>query len=129
MDMTSEKRKEQRLHYNWPMRFAGGFGQILSLGKMVDVSSWGGAFTCQANKYHPAPGQKITTLFSVPHFSSEGSYDMASYNRVGRICRVEDLGDDTCRIAVQFAEPLFFKPGEQGVSEAETKERLELAVG
>ena len=38
-------------------------------------------------------------------FTPDG--DTAFFNRVGRVCRVENLNSRVSRIAVQFAEPLF----------------------
>jgi len=120
----AEQRRERRLNYDWPIRFAEGFGQTLLQGRMVDISSRGGSFTCLADKDCPHPGQEITTLFSVPRFGSTGSFDMANYNRRGRVCRV-DAVDAVCRrVAIQFTEPLFFKPGEQEINESEAKHRL-----
>lgn len=125
MQKTRENRQEQRLCYDWPMRFAGGFGQTLLLGKMIDVSSWGGAFTYEADDNCPQPGQQLTALFSVPRFGTGRGYDMASYKRTCRICRVDDIDRSLRRIAIQFSEPLFFKPGEQGITDSDAKKRLE----
>ncbi len=51
---------------------------------------------------------------------------MASFTRIGRVCRVEEVDRFVRRVAIQFAEPLPFKPGEQaGVkSESELEEKL-----
>ncbi len=125
MNVFKEQRSERRLRYDWPIRFAKGFEQALSQGNMVDICSGGGAFTCRAGRHCPNIGQQITALFSVPRFSRRGSYDMANYARVGRICRVENVDKSVRRIAIQFVEPLFFKPGEQGISEADVERRLQ----
>ena len=123
-----EQRSEQRLCYDWPIRFAEDFDGILSQGNMVDICSRGGAFTCRADRHCPSPGQEVTALFSVPRFGRKGSYDMANYARVGRICRVEEVDESVRRVAMQFIEPLFFKPGEQGISEADVELRLQAVV-
>ena len=127
MSDLREQRREQRLCYDWPVRFASGFEQRLCQGKMVDICSWGGAFTCRTDLDSPRPGQQVTTLFSVPRFGMGSSYDMANYARTARVCRVDRV-DELFRVAVQFTEPLFFKPGEQGITEPEIQQRLQPAA-
>lgn len=126
MNQTSEQRTEQRLKYDWPIRFAAGAGGVLSMGKMVDISSFGGAFTCESTSNCPKIGQHITTMFSVPRFGRTGRYDMANYSRIGRVCRVEATDENLRRVAIQFTEPLFFKPGHQDVSFDAVEEQLSL---
>ncbi len=60
MNMTDERRREQRLRYHWPVWFAEDFNKMLSQGQMVDVSSGGAAFTCHADGSCPHPGQEMT---------------------------------------------------------------------
>lgn len=124
MQKTQEHRREQRLYYNWPIRFAKGFEEELFMGQMVDLCSWGGSFTCTTNSRRLQPGENVTTLFSVPRFGDARAYDMANYTRTGRICRVEKVDNSLHRIAIQFTKPLFFKPGEQGISKADAQQRL-----
>ncbi len=121
---NEEKRAEKRLRYHWPVWFAEDFNKTLQQGQLVDISSVGAAFTCDADKDCPYPGQEITTRFSVPCFATDDSFDMASYTRTGSICRVDTINDFTRRVAIQFAEPLPFKPGEQADDESDTEERL-----
>ena len=118
MDTGSERRTEQRLRYYWPVWFAEDFGDALSQGQMVDVSSRGAAFTCHANDGCPYPGQHITARFSVPHYGPDESFDMENFTRSAHVCRVENVNSFLRRIAVQFAEPLPFKPGEQNSNES-----------
>jgi hypothetical protein len=92
---------------------------------MVDVSSKGMALLYHADKNCPQPDQFITTNFGVPHFDSDDSFDTVFFNRIGRVCRVDNLSSKVNRIAIQFAEPLFFKPGEQDISDSDAKQRLE----
>ena len=124
MDKTIERRREQRLRYHWPIWFAENFNETLSQGHMVDVSSGGAAFTCHADENCPYPGQRLTARFSVPCFGSDESFDMANFTRLGQVCRVENVNSFLRRIAVQFAEPLSFKPGEQNNGKAATQQRL-----
>lgn len=124
MEEHAERRKERRLRYNWPVWFAEDFDEILSQGQMTDISSEGAAFTCYDDHACPYPGQDVTARFSVPQFDSDSSFGMASFTRTGRVCRIDHLNDHIRRVAMQFAEPLPFKPGEQTETEADTRQRL-----
>ena len=126
MYKNNERRREQRLCYHWPVWFAEDFNETLSQGQMVDVSSGGAAFTCHADENCPYPDQQITARFSVPRFGSEASFDMANFTRTGRIYRVDDVNSFLRRVAVQFAEPLPFKPGEQAGSESDVEQGLDV---
>ncbi len=119
MDTKTERRTEKRLRYYWPIWFAENFDEALSQGQMVDLSSRGAAFTCYADDGCPYPGQHITARFSVPCYGPDGSFDMASFTRSADICRVDSVNRFLRRIAVQFAEVLPFKPGEQDNRQAE----------
>ena len=113
MEQGYERRTEQRLRYCWPVWFSEDFNGVLSQGQMVDVSSRGAAFTCYENDMRPHLGQNITTRFSIPKYGPGNSFDMAEFVRDGHVCRIESSNGYLCRIAVQFAKPLPFKPGEQ----------------
>ncbi len=117
--MEQNRRTEQRLRYYWPVWFAEDFNDTLSQGQMVDISSRGAAFTCHSNDGCPYPGQDITTRFSVPHYGPDDSFDMENFTRSAHVCRVENVNSFLRRIAVQFAEPLPFKPGEQDTVDAD----------
>jgi hypothetical protein len=127
MDEKSERRSERRLKYCWPIWFAEDFNDILVQGQMVDVSSKGAAFTCYPHDT-PRPGQSITARFSVPCYGPDDSFDMASFTRSARICRVDNINVFLRRVAVQFAEHLPFKPGEQAEADDDTQEVLEPAI-
>ena len=124
MDNFVERRREQRLRYHWPVWFAEDFQETLTQGQMVDISSGGAAFTCTADENCPYPGQELTARFSVPRFGSGDSFDMTSFVRMGQICRVENVNSFVRRVAMQFAEPLSFKPGEQTDTESDAEQRL-----
>jgi len=126
MDVNNERRTEQRLRYHWPIwfaplevsrqlltGFAEDFNDALSQGQMIDISSRGAAFTCYKDGSCPDLGQEITARFSVPRFGPDDSFDMANFTRSARICQVDDVNSFSRRVAIQFAEPLPFKPGEQ----------------
>ena len=124
MDENVERRREQRLRYHWPIWFAEDFSDSLSQGQMVDVSSSGAAFSCYADETCPYLGQQLTTRFSVPRFDQADSFDMASFTRSAYICRVDNINSFLRRVAVQFAEPLPFKPGEQADTNVDSEQML-----
>ena len=123
-EKTDERRTEQRLRYRWPVRFAGGTKEKPLSGQMFDVSSGGMAFLCHPDQSNIQKGRQITTDFGVPHFDSNSSFDAVFFSRIGRVCRVEKLSEQVCRIAIRFIEPLFFKPGEQNICESDAQQRL-----
>jgi len=120
MNIKNERRNEQRLHYYWPIWFAEDFNENLSQGQMLDVSSRGAAFTCQDDGSCPYAGQEITARFSVPQFGPDESFDMANFTCSGNVCRVDEVNNLVRKVAIQFAEPLPFKPGEQINIESES---------
>ena len=125
MEKTDERRAEQRLRYRWPIRFAGGTKGTPLSGQMFDVCSRGMAFLCYPEQIDTRPGRQLAADFGVPHFDSNSSFDAVFFSRVCRICRIDNLSEQVCRVAVRFAEPLFFKPGEQNISESDAQQRLE----
>ena len=127
MNKNSERRTEQRLRYYWPIWFAENFDRTLLQGQMVDISSRAAAFTCYADDGCPYLGQQITARFSVPRYGPDDSFDMENFTRSGHVCRVDDVNNYLRRVAVQFAEPLPFKPGEQSNSESGAQQILESA--
>ena len=127
MDRDNERRRESRLRYYWPIWFAENPDSTLSQGQMVDISSTGAAFTCYAEEGCPHPGGHITARFSVPHYSADDAFDMANFTRGGHVCRVENVNSFLRRVAVKFAEPLPFKPGEQANDQTEAEQVLDTA--
>jgi hypothetical protein len=113
MEEMAERRREQRLRYQWPVWFAEDFNGILSQGQMVDISSGGAAFTCFADRGSPYAGQQITARFSVPHYLPDESLHINDYVRSGCVCRIDPLPNGLRRVAVRFSNPLPFRPGEQ----------------
>ncbi len=117
MSNITERRAEKRLRYNWPIWFAEDYNDSLTQGQMVDVSSGGAAFTCYADSC-PRTGDHITARFSVPRHGTEDAFDLANFMRSGHICRIDEISPFVRRVAVQFGEPLPFKPGEIKDTEA-----------
>jgi len=128
MEKENERRTEKRLRYYWPIWFAENVDHQLAQGQMVDISSRGAAFTCYAEQDCPYPGQYITARFSVPRYGEDEAFDMANFTRSGHVCRVENVNSFLRRVAVQFAEPLPFKPGEQANDTTDADQTLEPAT-
>ncbi|MFC1678088.1 PilZ domain-containing protein [Planctomycetota bacterium] len=116
MQTAKNKRTEQRLRYPWLIQFAPNVKEPLSQGQIIDLSSTGLAFLCYINNKCPKPGQLLTTRFSVPMFDSQKCFDSVSFNRIGRVCRVHTDSDLLSKVAIRFARPLPFKPGQQPIS-------------
>ena len=109
---------------NWPVWFAEDFNEQLIQGQMVDVSSRGAAFTCYADAC-PHSGQHITARFSIPRYGQNHSFDLESYIRDGQICRIEEVSPYVRRVALQFSEPLPFKPGEEDEADVNQTETFQ----
>ncbi|HBG77432.1 MAG TPA: hypothetical protein DDW84_01090 [Phycisphaerales bacterium] len=123
----SERRREKRLQYHWPVWFAEDFGDVLAQGQMFDLSSGGASFTCYSDAC-PAQGQYITTRFSIPHYGQDNSFDLESCMRSGFVCRIEDVNPFMKKVALQFAEPLHFKPGEQATESQKSNHKTVVSV-
>lgn len=122
------QRAEQRLRYRWHVRFARSVNGKISPGQIVDVSSRGLAMLCHADKHCPRQNHLVSIDFAVPHFGLTDALDIVFSKRIGRVCRVDNLSNMVNRIAVQFAEPLFFKPGEQNISESDAQQILRAKI-
>ncbi len=126
MDNHDDRRIESRLRYHWPVWFAENYDEELSQGQMVDISSTAASFTCYADEHCPFPGQHVTARFSVPKYGEDDSFDMENYMRSGHVCRVDHVNSMLRRVAVHFAEPLPFRPGEQTEEGSEAQQRLNM---
>ena len=114
MDNGRDKRTEARLNHQWPVWFAEDFRETASEGLMVDVSSGGLAFRCDAGENCPRVGQEISTRFSIPRSAeAEDPSAMTSITRSCRVLRVEQISPSLRQVAIHFNEPLSLKPCEQ----------------
>ena len=66
MNEVNNGRREPRLRYQWTVLFAADSKQTVSEGLMVDISSGGLAFRCDAGENCPRIGQNLVTHFSIP---------------------------------------------------------------
>jgi hypothetical protein len=121
MNMTDERRTEERLRYHWPIWFAEDVNGELGQGQMMDISSQAAAFTCRADYQCPYPGQHLTARFSVPKYAEDGAFDVADFVRSGHISRVEEVNSVLRRITMHFGAALPFHPGEQEAALDETE--------
>ena len=109
-----ERRGEERLKIGGSVWFNSDGNEKTVQGQMVDISRGGLAFTCYNRPDCPSPGQQITARFSVPWFTPDGAIAKRKFTRTGKICRSTNASSYLKQVAVQFAEPLPFKPAEQG---------------
>jgi hypothetical protein len=107
MQKIKERRKEKRLNIELPLRFAVGPDEAFSQGLMVDISSIGTAFICDADVNCPSVDQQLTLQFSIPRFGTS-SPDMQDITRTGCVFRIDDLNDGRHRVAVRFDDPPFW---------------------
>jgi hypothetical protein len=121
----NERRREQRLHYRRPMWYFQSLNNARHKGQLIDISSNGLGFTCNMSGQNLlATKQKITTRIDVPLFAKDGSFDMIRFDRIGQIRRVEKLNNSVHRIALEFTQPLPFKPAEQGLPNTVAEQKL-----
>lgn len=107
MQKIKERRKEKRLHFELPVRFAEKTDGPFHQGLMVDISSIGMAFICEADKTCPSLNQVLTMQFSIPRFGT-GSSDMQQITRTGCVFRIDELIGGRHRIAIKFDNPPFW---------------------
>lgn len=129
-DEAKERRGEQRLNYNWPIWFSKEHEKRLAdvkyfQGQMVNISSAGVMFRCEAKEDDLHVGQQIIMKFRVPRFGSFEPFNVLLTTRHGRICRVRDINNSCFHVTIKFDSRLFFKPGEQGLTESEARQKLE----
>ena len=113
MSNFDDRRSERRLTYHWFVCFAEESDEEHYQGEMDDLSSKGAAFTCHVDEHCPYCGEKLTINFSVPYAIDKEHFDMESFTRTGTVCRVDEINNLVRRVAMQFATPLPFKPGEK----------------
>ncbi len=108
-----ERRREERLKLGGSMWFNSDGNDKTQRGQLIDISSGGMAFTCCNNGTVPNHGQQITARFTVPFFEADGVIQERKFARTAKVCRIGNTNAYLKRVAVQFIEPLPFKPAEQ----------------
>ncbi|OHB63422.1 MAG: hypothetical protein A2Y76_13360 [Planctomycetes bacterium RBG_13_60_9] len=115
MDQKTFCRSEERLCSPWPVWFGEDTTQAGFLGLIVDISSGGLAFTCPPDRCRFREGQKLTVRFDVPQFGRVDDPEaMVGVIRTGWLRSVVTRGR-TCRIGLQFDQPLSLKPAEEAI--------------
>jgi len=109
---AEDRRLDLRLNYRKPLWFAEDIRDKLLKGVMCDVSRTGMAFTCCSLEKHPPAGEQIITRFSIPEFHENGSLRTKNFEKLGHICRIEEINNALHRVAVKFSKPLPFSPAE-----------------
>ncbi len=127
---VSERRSAQRLCYDWPVWFAEESEKAFPTpesfeGQMVDVSSAGAAFTFHPEKVSLRQGQEIITRFRIPRFRSLELFNKVVFTRIGHVSRIHKANSSQCKAVIKFNRPLFFEPGEQGLTDTEARQKLE----
>jgi hypothetical protein len=125
MEKINERRREQRLLYRWPVRFFTDNTKEAFPAQIFDLSSASMTFLCDSDESCPQKEQQISVSFSVPYFNHNNSFDTVFFERIGTIRRVDKMADRVNRVAIGFVEPLFFKPGEQEIDQADAQSRLQ----
>lgn len=123
-----QRRAEQRLYYRRPILYTADTNQLPLKAVMFDISSGGISFTCCIDENSLLQGQDISTNFSVPCFNSDDSLAIVDFDRIGRIHRINKKDNTLHQIAVQFANPLPFKPGEQGIKQFAAKHTFDTSL-
>ena len=117
MSRSTNRRRAPRMRYRVTVRYAdnsesrkttpdatscwpGGFE-----GQMLDVSSGGLAFRCNADTNCPYEGQPLIVHFAIPN-SEIHDASVMEFNRAGRVLRVQEVNSDYRNIALRFDEPL-----------------------
>ncbi len=125
MEKARERRVEHRLQYRWPVRFITDGDSLPFQGQIVDISSEGMAFLCHSDQSRFDTGKQLKAVFGVPHFGSDELFDTILFERIGHVRRIDKPSSQVYRVAIQFASPLFFRPGEQGIDEIDIQQRLD----
>ncbi|MBN1844689.1 MAG: PilZ domain-containing protein [Sedimentisphaerales bacterium] len=107
MSAASDRRRERRIRFSWPLWF--GYdpnGQLLQ-GKVADLSRSGVAFLT-AHDQAPAPGSHVLTRFSYP-LERDTRFAMGSYLHWAEVLRCDEAAYGQRRVAMRLHQPL---PGE-----------------
>ena len=113
MNSMTERRRERRLYFDWPVWFSTGHGSILFHRRMIEVTSKSMAFSCSADEDYPPCGQKIKAQFSVPIKDSEGRVGSRCVIQEGYVIRVDEQPNRSHRVVVEFSTPLPFEPAKE----------------
>lgn len=104
-----ERRGEQRLKYDWAIRFGKDFQGELNEGRMYDLNSESACFVCR-KEISPRPSDKIVINFTIPRLGKEYKAEGISFTRAGIVCRIDDFNKEENRVTIRFNIPLDIQP-------------------
>ena len=108
MNETINRRRAPRLQYRVIVRYAENSEdkkKKVSEGQMLDVSSGGLAFRCNADENCPYEGQELVIHFALPN-SKVHDASMMEFTRTSRVLRVQEVNSALRNVGVRFDEPL-----------------------
>ncbi|MBN2314386.1 MAG: PilZ domain-containing protein [Sedimentisphaerales bacterium] len=107
MNKTENRRRAPRLRYRVTVHYSDNTesGATAYEGQMLDISSGGLAFRCNADENCPYEGQQLNIRFSIPN-SKVHDASMMDFNRTGQVLRVQEVNSTLWNVAVRFDEPL-----------------------
>ncbi|MBN2210002.1 MAG: PilZ domain-containing protein [Sedimentisphaerales bacterium] len=106
--VAHERRRHPRFRFSWPLFFGYDPNGEMHRGQIVDVSRTGVSFLIEANA-SPSPGACVLTRFSYPHNMSN-MFEMDSYFFWANVVRVDNLGFDKVRVAMELHRHLEMDP-------------------
>lgn len=117
MSRSTNRRRASRMRYRVTVRYADNSEDRKTTsdatsqwsdgfeGQMLDLSSGGLAFRCNADANCPYEGQSLFVHFAIPN-SEIHDASVMEFNRTGRVLRVQEVNSDYRNIAVRFDKPL-----------------------
>ena len=103
------------MNYDWPISFCREFDKYFLQGEILNISSTHVAFSCQT-KHCPADDEIVVLRFSVPKFSSDGSFQKKEFTYIGGFSSVRLPNPFTRLVVMALESPIPFKPGEQDIN-------------
>jgi len=107
MTKTDNRRRAPRMRYRVTVHYSeeSEAETTTSEGQMLDISSGGLAFRCNADENCPYEGQQLKIRFSIPNPKGDDT-SMMDFDRTGRVLRVQQVNPTLRNVAVRFDEPL-----------------------
>ena len=100
----SDRRRQARLRFLWPLWFGYSDDGEFVQGKAVDLSNQAVSFTVSSER-RPDVGDHVLTRFSFPMTTMQ-EFGIDGYYGWSEVMRVEDQGDQRHRVALRLHEPI-----------------------
>jgi PilZ domain-containing protein len=104
MHLGSDRRRDSRIRFSWPLFFGYEDNGQFTRGQVVDLSRSGVGFTVAADEC-PSVGSHVLTRFSYP-LEEEDHFEMNTYYHWAEVIRVEDVHYGSCRVGMRLHESL-----------------------